>query len=995
MRLNNNQEIMKIFKSVIIILLLAFTAQAQQGTLTGKVVDKKTGELLIGVAVIINGTTTGTISDLDGNYIFKLDAGIYDIAAQYLSYQKKIISGVVVTGGQVTTLNFDMESESQEIKEVVVAAKRQTNTDAAIISIQKRSYVIQDGISGQQLSKVGSNNAAESMRQMTGASIEDGKYMVMRGLGDRYSLTQLNGLNMASTDPYRNSSSLDIIPARMIDNMITLKSFTPDMPGSFSGGLLNVTTRSFPEKFEAAVNVTATYNSETTFKDFRTTEEKSNAQFLGYEGDVRKMPEILLDDSITGKMVQSISKDVKRVDIMYDSISDQKYDANDTLRNIFHQTANAFNQHYTSRIKTAPVGYNFSASIGNRYKLFKRDLGVFASLSHIREFQNYNNSIVNSYQNRNGQTDLYAVQNLTENRSNETGNLGGLLNLAYKLNNFNTVTFNLLYNNDGEIVSREQTGKYRGTASSDDYNFHVNAQEFTRRQTITPQLFTKHIIPVAKNAEIQTAFSYTNSMQREPNLRYMAYSSIVEPKDIYDENGDYVNTISDTVYTIRNAEYSNPYQFFRNLQDKQYQAKVDYTQPFGKNGKHQIKAGYYFTGVDRSFEEYRFQWLSNNAPNSISLDSYDGNVDSLFNPANFGIIDTVFRADTVNRYTTGYYYMKDFRDRNFYTGSQRVHAGYIMGIIEAADWLKMVGGLRVEATNLKAVSRDISLQEGNITQVDYLPSLGLIFALNEKMNIRLSGAKTLARPNLRELAPFEQFDTKNGFYLIGNPDLKQTDIWNADARWEWFPNAGELIAVSVYYKKFFNPIVKQYNVTSLPELRFINIDEAFVLGTELELRKRLDFMWHKLKDFTFGGNISYIYSRGDIPQKEIDDSKNHDPQYNTTTRPFQGQPPYIINLILGYDSEKLGLEVTGYFNVSGKVLYNISNLATPDIYEQPRPTLNFKVVKSIGKYFNVSLLARNLLNPDYARTQQFRGQTFYAERYKIGRSFQVGLGFKF
>jgi TonB-dependent receptor len=985
---------MKKIKSAVIFLLFVFTATAQQGTITGKVIDKKTGELLIGVAVIVNGTTNGTISDLDGNYVLKLNEGTYDIAAQYLSYQKKIVSGVKVVAGQIITLNFDLESEAQEIKEVVVAAKRQTNTDASVIAIQKKSYVIQDGVSAQQLSKVGSNNAAESMRQMTGASVEDGKYMVMRGLGDRYSLTQLNGLNMASTDPYRNSSSLDIIPARMIDNMITLKSFTPDMPGSFSGGLLNVTTRSFPEKFEAAVNVTTTYNTETSFKGFRTPQEKSKAQFLGYEGNIRTMPDFLLDNAVTEKMIPSISKDVKKVDIRYDSTTDQKYDANDTLRKIFHQTARAFNPYYAPRIKTAPLGYNISASIGNRYKLFKRDLGVFASVSHIREFQNYNNGTVNAYQFRSGQPDLYAIQNLTENRSNETGNLGGLLNLAYKLNNFNTVTFNLLYNNDGEIVSREQTGKYRGTASDDDYSFHVKAQEFTRRQVITPQLFTKHIIPVAKNAEIQTGFSYTNSVQREPNLRYMAYSSIVEPKDIYDENGNYVNTISDTSYYIKNAEYSNPYQFFRNLQDKQYQAKIDYTQPFGKNGKHHIKAGYYFTGIDRNFEEYRFQWLDKLAASYISLDSYNGNVDSMFNPANFGIIDTIFRADTIARYNTGYYYIKDFRDRNFYTGKQRIHAGYLMGIIAAADWLKIVGGLRIEATQLDAVSRDTSVKKGNINQIDYLPSLGFIFALNEKMNIRLSGAKTLARPNLREIAPFEQFDTKNGFYLIGNPDLKQTAIWNADLRWEWFPRSGELIAVSVYYKKFFNPIVKQYNVTSLPELKFINIPEAFVLGTELEIRKRLDFVWHKMKDFNFGGNVSYIYSRGKVPQKEIDESRNYDPNYNTTTRPFQGQPPYIVNLILGYDNEKLGLEVTGYFNVSGKMLFNIANAATPDIYEQPRPTLNFKVVKSIGKYFNVSVLARNLLNPDYARTQEFNGQTFYAEKYKLGQSFQIGVGFK-
>lgn len=985
---------MKFIKILVFSIIFSVTLKAQQGKISGTVVDKKTGELLIGVAISVDGTTTGTISDLDGKYILTLSPGIYNIAAQYLSYQKKVVSGVEVKAGEIYTLNFDLEADAKEIKEVVVEAKRQTNTDAAIISIQKKAYAIQDGISAQQLAKVGSNNAAESLRQMTGANVEDGKFMVMRGLGDRYSLTQLNGLNMASTDPYRNSSSLDIIPARMIDNLITLKTFTPDMPGNFSGGLMNITTKSFPEKLEVTVNATTTYNTETSFKDFRTTKEKSKAQFLGYEGKVREIPELLLNDSVTNLMTPGMYVKARGVSIRFDE-NNTKFDANDTIRQIFNETSKSFNPNYTPKIKKAPMGYNISASIGNKYKLFKKDLGVFLSLSHIREFQNYNNAIINTYRAEQGRPDLFLYQGLNENRSNESANLGALLNVAYKLNNFNTIIANVIYNNDGEIMSREQSGSFEGQVSNFNKVFNVKAQEFTRRQTITPQLFTRHVIPIAKNAEIQTAFSFTNSIQREPNLRYMAYSTLEDSIGVYNENDELIDVILDTLYSIDNSEYSNPFQFFRYLTDKQYQAKFDYTQPFGENGKHKIKAGYYYTGLNRNFEEYRFQWERTNAPSSISLDSYNGDIDAFFDESNFGIIDTQIRADTVYRYTTGFFYVKDFRDRNFYTGEQRIHAGYVMGIISAADWMKIIGGIRIEATEMLAVSRDTAVPAGSISQKDWLPSLGMIFKLNDKMNIRVQGSKTLARPNLRELAPFEQFDTKNGFFLLGNPDLKQTSIWNADLRWEMFPRSGELIAISLYYKKFFNPIVKQYNVTTIPELRFINIDEAFVVGTELEFRKKLDFMWSKLKDFNFGANFSYIYSRYNIPQKEVEASQIVDPEYNQTTRPFNGQPPYIINLILGYDSEKLGLEVTGYFNVSGRTLYSISLSGTPDIYEEPRPALSFKVVKNFAKHFNVSLQARNLLDPDYARTHEFRGQTFFAESFRIGRSFQLGFGFKF
>jgi hypothetical protein len=218
--------------------------QAQQATLFGKIVDASSGETLIGATVLIEGTTIGAMADLDGNYSIKLAPGTYSV-----SYQDQTIKQLTLKAGEVKQVDFTLKSSENALGEIEIEAEQVRNTDASLVALQRKSIAIQDGISTQQISRSGATNAAESMRQMTGANVQDGKYLVMRGLGDRYSLTQLNGLPMASPDPYRNSSSLDLIPSSFIENIITLKSFTPDMPGNFTGGNVDISTKSFPETF--------------------------------------------------------------------------------------------------------------------------------------------------------------------------------------------------------------------------------------------------------------------------------------------------------------------------------------------------------------------------------------------------------------------------------------------------------------------------------------------------------------------------------------------------------------------------------------------------------------------------------------------------------------------------------------------------------------------------------------------------------------------------
>jgi TonB-dependent receptor len=343
-------------------------------------------------------------------------------------------------------------------------------------------------------------------------------------------------------------------------------------------------------------------------------------------------------------------------------------------------------------------------------------------------------------------------------------------------------------------------------------------------------------------------------------------------------------------------------------------------------------------------------------------------------------------------------------EKNFYDGSQLVKAAYAMTVLDLLPRLKFIGGVRLESTDIQVESRDtakISVggeliePRSDINLLDVLPSANVIFKLGENSNLRAGATQTVARPNLREVAPFVQFDNKNGFFSLGNPGLKRTLIQNYDLRYEWFPKPGELLALSAYAKRFTDPIVQAFNNTTIPELVFINVPKAEVYGLEFELRKSLEGISPLLQKFQFAGNLSYIYSRVDIPANELATSIDFDSTYAQTARPFAGQSPYIVNLILSYVDSERGTEAAVSFNVSGNKLYQIALVATPDIYEKAIPMLNIKLQQRVLKHFNVSFNVQNVLGSKLTRYQEFNGREYIAESYKLGALYRLGISYTF
>jgi len=966
-------------------LFLGSLAAQEDGKIRGTVIDSLAGEPLMFANVLVKGTdpSIGTQTDLDGNYELTVPPGTYEVEFSYVGYTTKTIAGVEVEAGEVTVLDLLMREQSQTLQEVVVQAQRIDRTENALLALQRKAATIQDGISAQEISRYGSNNAAESMKRVTGASVVGGRYVVVRGLGDRYSSAQLNGQALPSTDPYRNSTQLDLIPANLLDNIIASKTFTPDQPGSFTGGNVDIKTKSFPERFTLSASVGFTYNTQSSLLDDFITHRGGNRDWLGFDDGTRELPAILQDEEVRQLMGNRTFFSNARND------RDRDEEAA-----ILDESVRSVNPDMLPIRESNFLDHNVSFSVGNQYDLGGNPLGVLVGLNYRRNYSYYENGAARFFEfiGSEGQDpDLQNFYDLDDTRGVDNPTLGGLLNLSYKFLGSQKISFNALYNHDTEKIGRSLAGPYPGKLSAgtaQDRTLH-----FIERGIQSYQLTGEHVFGDSE-IKFEWGGSYVKTNQDEPDLRI--FPSIVQQQDVNE----------DPIFTIDPAEFPLPAHFFRELEDEQYLGKADLTIPFaqGRSKANKIKVGFQYREKDRVFTEALFNY--NQSPNSPPLTS---DFNAFFQDDAIGLIGFLNNRREVvetcpngegncaNAIATHLTFSRISSLENSYTGEEKVTAGYAMATYDW-EWLKVIAGLRVEQTQIGVASLDTTETTGNIDTVDFLPSINLIFRLNDEMNIRTSFSRTLARPNMRELAPFSSFDFGSGIRITGNFGLNRTIVSNYDLRWEWFPNPGEIIAVSFYYKDFNDPIVRAFlPVAANAEQTFVNVDEAIVYGGEFEFRKNLGFIGDMFQNFKFSTNFSIINSTVDIPGDRNDPNSElgiidrFNPEKGDT-RPFQGQSNFLFNAGLNYVDLERGWDALLSFNVFTERLQSNGEGAIPDFFEQPRPQLDFSIRKTFDP-FAIRFNLGNMLNPDTQVQQTLGGQEFIITDFRNGRTIGLSLAY--
>ncbi len=920
------------------------------GKIKGKVVDAQNGDVLPGVNVLIEGTALGAATDIDGMYtIQSVPVGNYVVIASIIGYAKLRVTNVIVEDGKIATLDFSLQPEALQGEEVVVEAVALKNTEASLLKSRQRAAAVSDAISAETISRSGSGSAADAMEQVTGASVVDGKYVYVRGLGDRYMNTQLNGVTLPSANPDRNTVALDLFPSKLLDNIVTVKTFTPDKPGSFTGGTVDIATRSYPEKLSLTVSTATSFNTQTTFKDDFLTYRGGSKDWLGFDDGTRDLPAIVADPSFT----------IPSIGVAF---------SNPQQARALDQASKAFSSQMAPIQKQAPIDQSYALTVGNQLSLFDRPLGLMGSLSYSRSLSSYRDGITGQYQLTGKVDEVDELNNLyllKDYRSTDEVLWGGLLSLSYKFSKNHELSLNSIYNHSGESLARYQSGTLPRDLGLGTF-YETRVLQYTERSLGSAQLSGSHYVGRLADLRIEWTSSLTRSTQDEPDLRYFS--------------NDYTPTDTRVIYSIAPSNYARPVHYYRNLDEDQWESNLNATLSFrqwqGLTGN--LKFGGLHSRKDRLFRERRFEF------HQTALARYQGDPQAFFSPQMVGIVDS-----SNGRYRFGNYIVDASQLANNYDGEQEITAFFAMVDLPLLPKLRFIGGARFETTDIRVASQDPLKAKGKLSTNDWLPSANFVYELQSNMNVRAAYGRTLARPTFRELAPFASFDFVGDFIFVGNPDLKRTLVDNYDLRWEWFARPGEIYAISGFYKRFANPIERAI-VSNNNQGQFQNVAQAIVYGAEFELRQRLDVITPMLRNFQLGGNFTLVQSTVDIPTKELLTVRQLDPSASST-RELQGQSPYILNLDLSYDNVVTGTAAGLYYNIFGERLSEVSLGGTPNLYEQPRGTLDLTASQRVWGNITLKAAGKNLLDSSVRKVHHFKGRDYVSREHRLGRTFTLGL----
>lgn len=791
----------KIF-SILLPVFFCLHVSAQSGKITGKVLNEK-NEALAGVSVKLVGAPGGTTTDVEGRFTLTLSPKRYSLEFSAVGYATKTVDEVDVVANQVNDLNVSLAFSGNNLTAVTVTSSRTSarrESTASLIQFQKNTNTVAAVVSAEAIRRSPDKNTGEVLKRVPGTSVQEGKYLVVRGLSDRYNQAMLNGILLSSTEPDRKTFSFDIFPAAVIDNIIINKAFVPEFPGEWAGGLVQVNTRDIPTKGFFNVQIGAGINTNTVGKDFFTY-KGSNLDFLGFDNDVRALP-------------SGIPTKAK-----FDALSD---DAKTALGGTF---VNNWGVN-----KTTP-GPNTALQVNGGFNttLFGKKVGGILAVTYnrnVRRYESKNSFFSIDLANRLATADfVYSTQKYAEEAL-----WGGMGNLAIQLNNNNKISVKNLFNVNAVNYAALRTGQEFITGVD-----NIRARELALRTNIfyNSQINGEHNLPGLKMKF--TWFGSFNILdQYVPEQRRLEYSQDASNPSL---------PFSARVSTGQSQKSGSI--FYSNLSDYIYTAGGDITRNFQLFGnKQSVKGGYLFQVKDRLFDSRPF--FIKVFDNSLkTLPEEQIFAQSNFVPGKLGFDEFVG---------------KQFR----YLANTILNAGYIQFDNLLTAKLRAVWGLRVEDYDqLIGSVKQSDSRHVHSEVTDYLPALNLTYKLNAKINIRLSGSQTVVRPEFRELSDFAFYDFELGATVLGNKQLERTKIANGDLRFEIYPRAGELFTLGVFYKYFKKPIELYFNQSgagSSNTFNYLNADKATGYGVEFEMRKRLDFA-SSLKNFTFTTNVAYIYNR--------------------------------------------------------------------------------------------------------------------------------------
>jgi hypothetical protein len=880
-------EKMKKITLILLFLVGSFTLFGQS-SVRGVVTDQTTGETMPGVKISLDGTQKMALTDFDGKFTLNnIPEGKYSITAKYATYNTKTITDIEVRIGEPTIVNIAMGSAVSEQQEVVVTATMKKESNSALLLAQKNATTVSDGISAESIKRTPDRSTSDVLKRISGASIQDNKFAVIRGLNDRYNAAYINGAPLPSSESDRKAFSFDIFPANMLDNLVIIKTATPELPGEFAGGIIQVNTKSIPEDNFQSISIGGGYNTITTGKE-KMSYKGGKLDWLGIDDGSRAMPKEIPAKKFNDAFGAELAKN---------NVTD-----------------------WSSTIEKQRPNMSFQYSIGRNKEIKNMKFGLVGAV-------NYNNNTVFNTMSESRYNEFTSTQPdskfINEISSNQTL-FGTLLNLSMKLNENHQLSSKNLYsiNSDDRFILK--SGKVEGDSVLQ------TARWFTSNQIFTSQLIGNHYFPTPK-IKLNWVGSIGSVRRDIPNLRRTrAHKS---------EDGEY----QEQFFSSIGDEYSGNIFYATNLETiKSFKADVNYQFQLGKQLKNELKSGIFAQSRHREFNARQLQYYTSNSE-LLKL-----NYNDLYTAQNMGE-DKLYLLDGFNR-------------EDSYNASSFLSAGYLQ-LDQKIKNIRLIWGARAEnyAQNLNTFKLGKPLDILYPTVLDVLPSANLIYSINDKQNVRLSYSKTVNRPEFRELAPFLFYDFTNGMSTNGNDTLVRARIDNFDFRYEIYPGKGQMFSVSLFNKNFERPIEPTLFGNDVT-IVYRNANKAQNYGLELEFRTNIASILpidsvSIFDDFTLFSNIAIIRSKIDV---------------DSTSRPLQGQSPYIFNGGISYQNDKHAFSVSLSANRVGERIYIVGQQLNEDgqiyynhIWENSRSFLDLQLTKKLlKKKLELKLNIQNILAQD-------------------------------
>lgn len=949
--------------SILLLVSLSALKEARAGNIRGTVRDGKTGETLVGAQLLIQGTTRGTITDFDGNFVLAdVTKGSYNLVVAFISYENQIIKVEVPEVGDAE-LVIDLLPVSIDVGEVKVVARKRSNTEVALMNTLKSGSLIVSGITAQQISRSQDKDAAEVVRRVPGITITDGRFVVVRGLEERYNSVMLNNATAPSFEADKRAFSFDAIPSGLIDNILIYKSPAPELPADFAGAAINIQTRNVADENSFSLTYGAKYNEGATFsKDFLT-HEGSKTDWLGWDDGSRALPAGVPSPEAFA--------------LLYDWPDASAYlDRTAQINTI----SALFPNNWEVSAKAPLPDQNFSVSFLRRFLIGKVSVGNITSLNYGTstsfttnqrvEYQNYDETL----------GELIRNFDFTDQQAKSEHKTGIIQNFNFLYGKNQKLEFRNFLNQMGTLSTTQRDGiNYYNVETLRMFDLKYDSRLVYSGQLAGEQTFNK------ERTRVNWLVGYGLTNKNQPDNRRLTQVQIT------DEASDRYNQ-----YYLRIQNVPNPYlagRLWIDMEEVISDGKLDLTHqmtfPFSTT-PWQLKAGGFYEKKERSLNSRLVGVVALRNPPDLFFDP----VSEIMNPSSFWF-------DQTAPYTQhGLSYRDNTRAKDSYDATDILTAGYVALSLPVTPKITLYGGIRLENWNREITNFFEEREDADKTPItrdtlDIFPSVNLTWNMTESHLFRLSYGKTVNRPEFREMAPFDYQDFELFAIVYGNKELKSAYAGNFDLRYEWYPRPGEMISVAGFYKKFTDPIETFLRPSGTTYDYFpYNTEEAYSTGIEIDIRKRFEGLEGTSGFRGFLNNLTVVFNTSLI-KSEINTSEQEFTR--DTLRVMAGQSPYIVNLGLFYNNVEKDLDINLSYNVVGKRIAYVGTPTNPHTWELPRNGLDLTVKKGIGKNFSVKAGVKDLLN-EPVRFAQYHGVNgdveAFTRNYTPNRQFSFSLVWK-